>query len=213
MSSGSSRADSAVEATRSTEHHRQLPPLGFERGVAGGAYDCQVIRRRRGLRARAAIAFASFRRGSERDAEFLEVVVSQFGQDLGLDFAILEHLRIALQPQLPQPSRDVHPSPRAAIWLRTRTLSERQFGGYQFARGLLVPRTAAPGPDSEGSPRHGNDGSGATIGVPASRHGGIQDEAKQAGWLLCLNPRPWSGPLAQTGDRETGERGVGPGLR
>ena len=100
-------------ADQIAEQHRQLPPLGFEGlGVARGAYGCRADQTASRPRAeRAAIAFESFRAVPERDAEFLEILVRQFGQDLGLDLVVLERLRVALQPQLPQPSRDVHKRP------------------------------------------------------------------------------------------------------
>ena len=45
------------------------------------------------------------------DANVFEIVSSQLGQDLGVNLVLPERLLIALQPQLPQPSRDVHEPP------------------------------------------------------------------------------------------------------
>ena len=110
MSSGSSRSRERGRADQIDEHHRQLPPLGLK-GRGRRAYDCQEIRRRCGLRRKGSDRLRKLPARAQRDTEFLEVLVSQLSQDLGLDFAIPEHLRIALQPQLTQPSRNIHKRP------------------------------------------------------------------------------------------------------
>ena len=46
---------------------------------------------------------------AEGDAEMLEILICQLRQDGGRDVVLSERLLIALQPQLPQPSADVHP--------------------------------------------------------------------------------------------------------
>ncbi len=45
---------------------------------------------------------------AERDAEVLQVPIGELGQDVGYDVVVAERLLVALQPQLAQPSRDVH---------------------------------------------------------------------------------------------------------
>jgi hypothetical protein len=42
------------------------------------------------------------------DAKVFKIVRSQLGQDLGVNLVLPEGLLVALQPQLPQPSRYVH---------------------------------------------------------------------------------------------------------
>ncbi len=44
---------------------------------------------------------------AERDAEVLQVLIGQLGQDRGRDVVVEERLGVALQPQFLQPSRDV----------------------------------------------------------------------------------------------------------
>ena len=45
---------------------------------------------------------------AEQDPELFQVSVGQLGQDLGVDRVLAERLLVALQPQIPQPSRDIH---------------------------------------------------------------------------------------------------------
>jgi hypothetical protein len=45
---------------------------------------------------------------AKKDPEFFQVSVGQRGQDLGVDRVIAERLLVALQPEIVQPSRDVH---------------------------------------------------------------------------------------------------------
>ena len=45
------------------------------------------------------------------DAKVFEIVSRQLGQDLGVNLVLPKRLLVALQPQLPQPSRDVHKRP------------------------------------------------------------------------------------------------------
>ena len=50
------------------------------------------------------------------DADVLEIVGSQLGQDACVNLVVPERLLIALQPQLPQPTRDIHePSPMGMV--------------------------------------------------------------------------------------------------
>ena len=55
------------------------------------------------------------------DAKVFEIVSGQLGQDLGVNLVLPERLLVALQPQLPQPSRDVHkPSPMGMVIVRRK---------------------------------------------------------------------------------------------
>ena len=42
------------------------------------------------------------------DANVLEVISSQLGQNIGDDLVLAERLLVALQPQLSQPRQDIH---------------------------------------------------------------------------------------------------------
>lgn len=52
---------------------------------------------------------------AERDAELVQICLSQVRQDVGVDVAFAERLLVALQTKLAQPSRDVHTVPRAMV--------------------------------------------------------------------------------------------------
>jgi hypothetical protein len=54
-----------------------------------------------------------------------ELVTSLLWQNLGVNLNLSERRLVALQPQLLQPSRDVHGAPRRAIKSATPTLSEQ----------------------------------------------------------------------------------------
>ena len=71
------------------------------------------------------------------DANFLEVVSSQLGQDLGVNLVFPERLFVALKPQLPQPSRNVHGRPNGAAYSGT------QVGHQVQERRLLSPQSKA----------------------------------------------------------------------
>ena len=45
---------------------------------------------------------------AERNTELLEILIRQLRQDVGRDVVVPERRLVTLQPQLPQPSRDVH---------------------------------------------------------------------------------------------------------
>jgi hypothetical protein len=110
MSSGSSFAASAVEATRSTKHHRQLPTLGL------GMFRSH-LRPRRTRGGRVGLRQAAQGRNSiqqpssvtdERNAEIVQVGGGQRGQQLDVNRMLVERLLVALQPQLQQPRRDIY---------------------------------------------------------------------------------------------------------
>ena len=131
MSSGSSRADSAVEPDQIHEHHRQLPPFGL-----GTLRDeLRTRRRRRGRRrCKGAVLLrqpAQSRDGVQQfpsvtndpDAQVVQIVGGQRRQQLGVNRMLAERLLVALQPQLSQPCRDLHDVPRA-VAVAPRTLAE-----------------------------------------------------------------------------------------
>ena len=108
MSSGSSRAESVVEPTRSTKHHGEMPAFG--RGVGK--------KRRRRLDRR----FGLFRRyGShfrdrfdealavpEWNAELLQISIGQIGQDFRVNCMLAEKGEVLAKPKVPQPVADIH---------------------------------------------------------------------------------------------------------
>ena len=49
---------------------------------------------------------------AEGNTKILEIPICQLRQDGGRDVVLPERLLIAVQPQFPQPSADVHPAPR-----------------------------------------------------------------------------------------------------
>ena len=57
---------------------------------------------------------------AERDAELFQIGLSQVRQDVGVNGTFAESLLVPLQPQLPQPSRDVHAAPTKALALKRR---------------------------------------------------------------------------------------------
>ena len=61
---------------------------------------------------------------AEGNTKILEIPICQLRQDGGRDVVLPERLLIAVQPQIPQPSADVHPAPRQAMELTARTLPE-----------------------------------------------------------------------------------------
>jgi len=52
---------------------------------------------------------------AERDAELFQIGRGQVRQDVGVNVTVAEPLLVALQPELPQPSRDVHAVPHAMV--------------------------------------------------------------------------------------------------
>jgi hypothetical protein len=104
-------------ADQIAEQHRQLPPLGFRRlcsacRLGWGARLCFRRQSRLGQGGNRFEELAPVTNGG--DANVFEIVSSQLGQDLGVNLVLPERLLVALQPQLPQPSRDVHKSPSRA---------------------------------------------------------------------------------------------------
>jgi hypothetical protein len=55
-----------------------------------------------------------------RDPDVFKILRGQVGQHFGIDVVIPKRVFVALQPQLPQPRRNVHGVPRKAIEIGTR---------------------------------------------------------------------------------------------
>ena len=113
MSSGSSRAESAVEPTRSKNI-----TVSWRRSACGD----RRVGRRGGCRAgsrRAAIAFSSRLRWPSGNPELLEVRLAQLGQDLRVDRLGAEGFVVLLQAQAPEPGPDVHGPSRPQVSART----------------------------------------------------------------------------------------------
>ena len=100
------------------EQHRQLPPLGLRsrrglRRIRSACAFCRTVtclivgHHSDRLQQQAAMA--------EGNTQILEILICQLRQDGGRDVVVPERLLVALQPQLPQPSRDVHSVPLKAI--------------------------------------------------------------------------------------------------
>ncbi len=101
MSSGSSRADSAVEPTRSREHHGQLAALcGVSRRSRGPCFGGGIAEVRYGLE-------HSLPR-SQRQADLFEVAFGQVGQNVRFDLIVTEDGLVLAKTEAPQPRPNVH---------------------------------------------------------------------------------------------------------
>ena len=76
------------------------------------------------------------------DANVLEVIGGQLGQNVGRNLVPLERLPVALQPQLSQPRQDIHGVPRLGNQPAALTLSERRSAHHQSGRGQITSATA-----------------------------------------------------------------------
>ena len=115
MSSGSSRAASSVEPTRSqnsTVSCRRSASAGLGSGLRPRLEALGRRVRRRSRLGQGGNRFEELAPVPDGgDAKVFEIVSRQLGQDLGVNLVLPERLLVALQPQLPQPSRDVHKRP------------------------------------------------------------------------------------------------------
>ena len=119
ISSGSSRAESAVEPTRSTNITVSCRRSGWDaarggagRGIPRGSPGPREGRRR----GRAAMASSSLRGGrSRRRRDLLEVVGGQLGQDLGVDVVVAERLLVLPQPSPRSQAPTSTPVPRSGV--------------------------------------------------------------------------------------------------
>ena len=122
------------------EHHRQLAPLGCGRpyrrcGIAWGALFClrsQSRFRQNGNRFEELATMPD-----DGDANVFEIVSSQLGQNPGINLVVPECLLVALQPQLLQPSRDVHGIPHGVGHCRKRYQSGGSEATNSFAATTL----------------------------------------------------------------------------
>ena len=111
MSSGSSRADSAVEPDEIAEHHRQLPAFG------AALYRCTRARRPDGGRSRGG-GHCGTKRGDsveqppampdQGDTEILQILGRQAREHFFVDLVIAERLVVTLKTKAAQPYRYVH---------------------------------------------------------------------------------------------------------
>ena len=108
ISSGSSRAASEVEPTRSqnimVSCRRSATSRGLDRNL-GGAADLE--------RAPSALAIALSRRfpWPEGHTELFEISVGEVRQDFCFDFVLAKRGFVLAETEVPQPSPDVHGSP------------------------------------------------------------------------------------------------------
>ena len=109
-SSGSMRAESAVEPTRSAEHHRDLAAFG---SVVGRAIDCRRLSAGSCFRI---CARAQSSDGVEQlaampdddDTQVLQVLRRQARQDRLVDCVLAECCLILFEAKAPQPTSKVH---------------------------------------------------------------------------------------------------------
>ena len=95
------------------EHHRQLPPLGLARGRPGSWLSClgagigrSGVERRYRLEQPLAV--------SKVEPKLLEICIGQVAQDVAVDAALRERLRMVFEPLFNEPAQDVdHSVPQA----------------------------------------------------------------------------------------------------
>ena len=108
ISSGSSRADSSVEPTRSQNStvswRRSASALFLSSRTRFGLLGAGAASPPRS----SAIAFSNLCAVAENDPELLQISVGQLGQDFGVDRVLSKRRFVALESQLVQPSRDIH---------------------------------------------------------------------------------------------------------
>jgi hypothetical protein len=115
--------------------HFQLPALSL--GPPGARRDVGVCPARAGSPSAASCGGRLRRRaspGRARPAPNSTRMINRVGFKRG---------GIALQPQTPHTSADIHPAPRKAMEAATRTLPEWQFQDHKLARGFFTSMTAS----------------------------------------------------------------------
>ena len=117
-------------ADKIDKHHRQLAPLGCRRPRRqrslgwGGAQSRSRSQSRVGQRGDRFQKLAAV--PDDGDANVLQVIGGQLGQNVGSDLILPERLPVALQPQLSQPRQDIHGVPQLGNQPAALTLSERR---------------------------------------------------------------------------------------
>ena len=151
-SSGSSRADSSVEPTRS-----QNSTVSWRRSASRGLAACGVEWRALPLPAARVRAISQGGNRFEqpapvadgRDADFPKVVGGELGQNRSVDVIFPERLLVALQPQSAQPCRDVHarvpgpaspPPTHLALYRRSRRSASFHRTSVGTGRGVELSR-------------------------------------------------------------------------
>ena len=92
------------------EHHRQLPPFGLRLGRRTGSLRRLFVSRRgRGALAQRRDRFEEPAAIADHgDADLLEILPGQLGEYLGVDAVVAKRRLVLLEPQAPQPRRDLH---------------------------------------------------------------------------------------------------------
>ena len=139
------------------EHHRDLPPLGL------GRWPCCRSRHRR-LFDNGRWPFAQRCDGFEEltaianpgDADVLKILHGQFGKYLGVDTVVAKRRLVLLQPQAPQPRRNVHAAlpivePFSLVGFKLARSAARS---VLFHRSLQRPTATAMGAMAESCGEH-----------------------------------------------------------
>jgi hypothetical protein len=142
-------------ADQVTEQHRQLPTLGFRRrrsgcGLGWGAQFCLRCGSRLGQGGNRLEQLAPVPDGG--DANILEIVSSQFGQDLGVNLVL---------PKSSRSQAAISTASLLGMVMAWRKLPEWRIRGHQSVRGShsLTPRGYS----------HGSSGSEASSAQPADQ--------------------------------------------
>ena len=136
ISSGSSRVESVVEPTRSTNMTVSWRRSAWDGAVGPrqGAASSLIPTGGGGGPARASDRLEHDLARPQRQPELAQVGVGQLGQGPGRDLGVLKRRRVALQPQVAQPSRDVdflsrherHPLPHSLPQIPSHRAMQRR---------------------------------------------------------------------------------------